>query len=75
MNPFKLYTQARTYAPARHVPSVTLTGDELACAIRALQRSSEAMPDGNETFLSREVRQARETKLATRLRAAIARSI
>lgn len=53
------------------VPAITLTGEELAVAIRALQRSSAAMPELTETLLSREVRAARETKLADRIRRAL----
>lgn len=53
------------------VPSITLQGDELAIAVRALQRSSTAMPEQTETLLSREVRAARETKLADRIRRAL----
>lgn len=53
------------------VPSITLQGDELAIAVRALQRSSAAMPEQTETLLSREVRAARETKLADRIRRAL----
>lgn len=51
-------------------PHITLTGDELGLVIKALQRSSQAMPEQTETILSRNVRQSRETKLADRIRRA-----
>lgn len=54
------------------LPRAGLIGvDEIAVCIRALQRSSQAMPDEYETFKSREVRAARETRLADRLRRAL----
>jgi hypothetical protein len=65
----------KSYRLPVHVPTATMSGEDLAVAIKALQRSSEAMPDATETFLSREVRQAREVKLANRLRQAISRSL
>lgn len=46
---------------------VALSGEEARTALKALQRSSEAMPDMTETFRSREMRAMRETKLAARI--------
>lgn len=55
----------------KRMPQAVLSAEEIALAIRALQRSSEAMPDRHETMLSRETRAARETRLADKLRRAI----
>lgn len=62
---------ARWIRPSE-LPRASLIGvDEIAVCIKALQRSSQAMPDDCETFKSREVRAMRETRLADRLRRAL----
>lgn len=52
-------------------PLVAMSNDEAVLAIKALERSAQAMPDMDETFKSRDSRETRERKLAAALRARI----
>lgn len=65
----------RRFSTGKEIPTIVLMGEDLTIAVLALQRSSRAMPDDTETISSHAMRQMRETRLATRLRAAIARSL
>jgi hypothetical protein len=50
-----------------HRGGVTLSQEEARTAIKALRRSTEAMPEATETFRSRDMRAYREMRLAERI--------
>lgn len=65
------FNAAWSRSHSRRIPEAVLSPEEIALTIRALARSSAAMPESHETLLARETRAARETRLADKLRRAI----